>query len=142
LTWIRLKLMKIVYLGGILWSQREWKGEIFKYGSCWLKWEMWPVFILAHSAELSVYLDGLTDFDCGLFRSPNMDTLNLTTDIWIWNAAQGGCDWSAGDAHSSAAPDPTFAFVGGPCCPTLDFVIAFWIMITFYTLLTSLFCID
>jgi hypothetical protein len=27
------------------------------------------------------------------------------------------------------APDPTFAFVGGPWCPTLDFVIAFWIMI-------------
>jgi hypothetical protein len=23
----------------------------------------------------------------------------------------------------------TFAFVGGPWCPTLDFVIAFWIMI-------------
>jgi hypothetical protein len=54
----------------------------------------------------------------------------------IWNAAHGGCDRSAGDAHSSTAPDPTFAFVGSPCCPTLDFV-----MITFYTLLTSLFCI-
>ena len=27
------------------------------------------------------------------------------------------------------APDPTFAFVGGPCCPTLDLVIAIWIMI-------------
>jgi hypothetical protein len=38
-------------------------------------------------------------------------------------------------------PDLTFAFVGGRCCPTLDFVIAFWIMIKFYTLLTSLFCI-
>jgi hypothetical protein len=38
-------------------------------------------------------------------------------------------------------PDPTFAFVGGPCCPTLDFVIAFWTMVSFYTLLTSLFCI-
>jgi hypothetical protein len=31
------------------------------------------------------------------------------------------------NAYSSAAPDPTFAFVGGPCCPTLNFVIAFWI---------------
>jgi hypothetical protein len=29
---------------------------------------------------------------------------------------------------------PTFASVGGPCCPTLDFVIAFWIMIKFYTI--------
>jgi hypothetical protein len=38
------------------------------------------------------------------------------------------------------APDPAFAIVGGPCCPTLDFVIAFWIMVTFYTLLTSLYC--
>jgi hypothetical protein len=47
----------------------------------------------------------------------------------------------AEDAYSSAAPDPTFAFVGGPCCPTLDFVIAFWIMIAFYTLLTSLLCV-
>ena len=48
----------------------------------------------------------------------------------------------AGDAAcSSAAPDSAFAFVGGPCCPTLEFVIVFWIMITFYTMLTSLFCI-
>jgi hypothetical protein len=31
--------------------------------------------------------------------------------------------------------------IRGPCCPTLNFVIAFLIMITFYTLLTSLFCI-
>jgi hypothetical protein len=58
---------------------------------------------------------------------PNFATLNLTTDIW--NGALGGCDWSAEDAYSSAAPDPTFAFAGGPCCPTLDFVIAFWITI-------------
>ena len=57
------------------------------------------------------------------------------------NGAHGGCDRSAGDAHSSAAPDPAFAFVGGTCCPTLEFVIALWIMITFYTLLPSLFCI-
>ena len=33
------------------------------------------------------------------------------------------------------APDPTFAFVGGPCCPTLDFVCVFWTMITFNILL-------
>jgi hypothetical protein len=41
----------------------------------------------------------------------------------------------------SAAPDPTFAFVGGPCCSAFDFVFAFWIMTTFYTMLISLFCI-
>jgi hypothetical protein len=69
----------------------------------------------------------------------NHDTLNLTTDIW--NGAHGGCDRSAEDAYSFATPDPTFAFVGGLFCRTLDFVIAFWIMIAFYTLLTSLFCI-
>jgi hypothetical protein len=51
------------------------------------------------------------------------------------------CDRSAEDAYSSAAPDPTFAFVEGLCRPTPDFVIAFLILITFYTLSTSLFCI-
>jgi hypothetical protein len=51
------------------------------------------------------------------------------------------CYRSAEDAYTSATPDPSFAFVGGPCCLALDFVIAFWIMITFYTLLTSLFCL-
>jgi hypothetical protein len=45
----------------------------------------------------------------------------LTTDIW--SGAHSGSDRSAEDAYSSAAPDPTFAFVGSPCCPTLDFVI-------------------
>ena len=39
------------------------------------------------------------------------------------------CDRSAENAYPSMAPDLTFAFVGGPCCPTLDLVIAFWIMI-------------
>jgi hypothetical protein len=60
---------------------------------------------------------------------------------WFGLRAHGGCDHSAEDTYSSAAPDPAFAFVEGPCCLTLDFVIAFWIIITFYTLLTSLFCI-
>jgi hypothetical protein len=58
--------------------------------------------------------------------------LALTTDNPVYlisTKGQGGCDRSADDAYSSAAPDPTFSFVGGPCCPTLDFVIAFWITI-------------
>jgi hypothetical protein len=59
----------------------------------------------------------------------------------ISTKAHGGCDRSAEDAYSSMAPDPNFAFVGGLCCLTLDFVFAIWILITFYTLLTSLFCI-
>ena len=33
------------------------------------------------------------------------------------------------------ASDPAFAFVGGPYCPTLDFVCVFWTMITFDPLL-------
>jgi hypothetical protein len=40
------------------------------------------------------------------------------------------------------APDSTFAFAGGWCCPALDFVFAFWIILAFDTLLTSLFYVD
>jgi hypothetical protein len=42
----------------------------------------------------------------------------------ISTKAHDGCDRSAEDAYSSAAPDPTVAFVGGPYCLTLDFVFA------------------
>jgi hypothetical protein len=52
--------------------------------------------------------------------------------------AHDGCDRSAQDAYFSMTPDPTLAFVGGRCCPAHDFVFAFWIMITFNILLTSL----
>jgi hypothetical protein len=41
----------------------------------------YPILALVLTADLSVYLAGLTDYDCGLIRSPNPDTLNLTTDI-------------------------------------------------------------
>jgi hypothetical protein len=82
---------------------------------------------LSHVPDLSTGFDcrffSLLDFDCGLFHLPNLNTLSLTIDIW--NRAHCGCDWSAGYAHFSAAPDPTFAFVGGLRCPTFDFVIAF-----------------
>jgi hypothetical protein len=53
---------------------------------------------------------------------------------------QGVCYRSAEDAYSPVAPDSNFAFIGGPCCPTLDFVFVVWIRSTFYTLLTLLFC--
>jgi hypothetical protein len=53
-----------------------------------------------------------------------------------------GCDRLAEDAYSSMAPDPTLAFVKGPFYLTLDFVFALWIMITFCTLLTLLFCVS
>jgi hypothetical protein len=44
---------------------------------------------------------------------------------------------------SSMAPDPTVAFLGGGCYLALDSTVAFWMMITFDTLLTwsKLFCI-
>ena len=61
--------------------------------------------------------------------------VRLSFSYWIWRRvipftlfrlrAHGGCDWSAEDAYSSMAPDPAFAFVEGPCCPTLDFVCVF-----------------
>jgi hypothetical protein len=46
-----------------------------------LDYSMYLIWVLIWTAEFSVYLAGLTDFDCGFFRSPNIDTLNLTTDI-------------------------------------------------------------
>jgi hypothetical protein len=68
--------------------------------------------------------------------------VKLSFPYWLWQQvilyiyfqlrAHGECDYSAEDTYSSVAPDPTFAFVEGPCCPSLDFVISFWIMITFY----------
>jgi hypothetical protein len=58
----------------------------------------------------------------------------------VESGAHGGCDQSAEDVYSSSAYDPAFAFFGGPYCPTLDFVITFWIVVTLYTL-TSLFYI-
>jgi hypothetical protein len=77
--------------------------------------------------------------------------VRLSFSYWLWRrvipytlfwlSAHGRCDRSTEDAYYSAAPDSTFTFVGGPCCPTLDFVFAFWIVIAFCTLLTSLFCI-
>jgi hypothetical protein len=39
-----------------------------------------------------------------------------------------GCNWSADDAYSSTALDPTVAFVGGPCClkPQSHWIARFW----------------
>jgi hypothetical protein len=58
-----------------------------------------------------------------------MRDVTLATTRMKGEIPHGGCDRSAEDAYSFTTPDSTFAFVGGPCCPTLDFVIAFWIMI-------------
>jgi hypothetical protein len=43
---------------------------------------MYPIWTPILTADFSVYLAGLTDFDCGIFRSVHLLwTLNLTTDI-------------------------------------------------------------
>jgi hypothetical protein len=44
---------------------------------------MYLIWTLILTADFSVYLAGLIDFDCGLFHPPNLDTMNLTTDILI-----------------------------------------------------------
>jgi hypothetical protein len=41
----------------------------------------YPIWALILTTGFFVYVAGLTNFDCGLFRSPNLDTLNLITDI-------------------------------------------------------------
>jgi hypothetical protein len=70
----------------------------------WFMYLLWAL-IMTVTADFSLYLAGLTDFDSGLFHSPKLNTLNVTTDIWIWNRAYGGCDRSAGSVYSSAVPD-------------------------------------
>jgi hypothetical protein len=51
------------------------------------------IWTLILSAGFSVYLTGRTDFDCGLFRLPDLDTLILGTDfcvaIWLVAGATG-----------------------------------------------------
>jgi hypothetical protein len=76
-------------------------------------------------------------------------SVRLPISYWLWQRvipytwfrqrAHYMDDRSAEDGYSSAAPDPAFAFVGGLCCTLFRFVSSFWILITFYTLLTSLF---
>ena len=51
--------------------------------------------------------------------------VNWKSELQWGEITHGGCDRSAEDAYSSMAPDPTFGFVGGPCCPTLDVVYLF-----------------
>jgi hypothetical protein len=93
------------------------------------------------SSDYSVIWSWHSNFDSGLLRLPDL-IIPLT---WYRVKAHDGCDRSEEDACSSSAPDLTFAFVGGLCCSTLDFVFAFWITIIFFytimTMLTSLFYI-
>jgi hypothetical protein len=80
------------------------------------------------------------------FPFTRLDTLILTADFsvyliwiyWFWLLINA---FEIGLTAGVTSPDPTFAFVGGLCCPELNFIFAVWIMITFDTLLTSIFCI-
>jgi hypothetical protein len=102
-----------------------------------LQWPCWRLQIITGSCAkgfvscplLHVRCCSRASFDDVWYHVPGFDK-GRTVDVF-----------SADDAYSSMAPDPTLAFVGGTCCLTLDFVFAFWIMIRFDTLLTSLFCI-
>jgi hypothetical protein len=61
--------------------------------------------------------------------------IRLRLLYWLWwcvtpctqfsLGANGGCGRSAEDAYSWVAPDPTFTFVGDPCCPTIDLYLIF-----------------
>jgi hypothetical protein len=53
----------------------------------------WTLILIA---DFSVYLTRCTDFNNGLFCLPNLDTLILTTDFYVWYGVHGGCDRSAG----------------------------------------------
>jgi hypothetical protein len=65
----------------------------------------------------------------------------VITCAWFRQRACGWSDPLAKFACSSMTYDPIFVFVVDLCCPTLYFVLAFWMIITFDTLLTLLFCI-
>jgi hypothetical protein len=88
------------------------------------------------SKDFSVTWFWHSNLDCGLFCLLDAGYTELNS-TWYGDMAYGRCDWSAEDAYSSMTYDPTFAFLGSPCCSALDFVFALWITITFYTVLTS-----
>jgi hypothetical protein len=85
---------------------------------------MYLFWTLVLTADFSVHLVRLTDFDCRLFLSPNLDFnyqyFNLKWGSrWVWPISRG-CSLL-----------PTLAFVEGSYCPTLDFVIAFYTLFYF-----------
>ena len=44
-------------------------------------YSMYLIWALILKENFYVYLTGLIDSDCGLFRSPSLDTMMLTTEI-------------------------------------------------------------
>ena len=81
---------------------------------------IWPNFMahyLIFSALYTFHIFFL-DFQLFFYQSTTGQTL-------LVERAHDGCDRSAEDDYSSMAPGPAFAFVGGPCCPTLVFIYMF-----------------
>jgi hypothetical protein len=86
----------------------------------------------------------LTNFDCSF-------SIYLIWAYWIWASNNSFyLIWRWGSRRVWPVSSGCLLLHGtwsylricrGPYCPTLDFVFAFWIMITFDTLLISLFCI-
>jgi hypothetical protein len=100
---------------------------------------------ISRSAHINDVL--LFDFDILIFSAfywfwHTEFEIRIIPFAWYGDEAYGGCDGSAEDIYSSMAPDSTFAFVGGPYCPSLNFVIPYWTVITFHTLLSTLFCMS
>jgi hypothetical protein len=62
------------------------------------------------------------DFDSGLFRLYNLNTLILTADFYIWIGCAVGATGRTEDAYSLLTHDPTFDIFRGPCSPILWFV--------------------
>jgi hypothetical protein len=81
-----------------------------------LKWT------LILKAGFSVYRTRHIEFDWGLFCLPNPDNLLSLSVFCVWNGAHSECDRSAGDVHSSEAPDPTVVKQNVRVCPIFKVV--------------------
>jgi hypothetical protein len=151
-----------VYISKLIWYARVCFAyeDFSKRGKVLTKKVIFEVYNEPHLKSSFRKLYGLyNDFDCNyklslaytlsdLFHTLCQTVvfiLALTTGDPVYLISTRVHDWyyrSADEPYSSLAPDPSFAFVVGSCCLTLDFVFALWIMLTFDILLTSLFCLS
>jgi hypothetical protein len=84
--------------------------------SIYLHWK--PIL----TVDFSVYLTERTDFDCGLFCLPNLDTLILTTDLYVWNGAQMGATGQQGMFTPPRHLISPLVYPEVRVCPILKFV--------------------
>lgn len=93
------KLIKLNY------QQSQFKSFISKVpGSIQQPWQQTQIFHL---------VDCWLAFLILIFR-PFLITKWSTDFRFSWQWAEGGCDWTAEDAHSSMTPDPISIFCRGP----------------------------